>query len=142
MLSAETAAGKYPVKAVQAMAEVIVGAERFQLGRPIVGRSEGEFSNTEEAIAKAVMYTAGHMHVRAIVALTESGLTALWMSRIRADMPIFAFTRQLVTRNRVTLYRGVYPVRADITHENAERMYRRCSTSRWLGLLDVGDQII
>ena len=143
MLSAETAAGKYPVKAVQAMAEVIVGAERFQLGRPIVGRSEGDFSNTEEAISKAVMYAAGRMHVRAIVALTESGLTPLWMSRIRGDMPIFAFTRQLVTRNRVTLYRGVYPVLYDLTHESAERMYQAVFDELLnKGLVDVGDQII
>ena len=143
MLSAETAAGKYPVKAVQAMADVIVGAERFQLGRPIVGRSEGDFSNTEEAIAKAVMYTAGRMHVRAIVALTESGLTALWMSRIRADMPIFAFTRQLVTRNRVTLYRGVYPVLFDTTNDVPELIYQGVFDELLdKGLVDVGDQII
>ncbi len=92
MLSAETAAGKYPVKAVQAMSEVIVGAEKYQLGsmrRP--RRMDGPFLNTEEAIAKAVMFTAQHMHPRAIVALTESGLTPLWMSRIRTDIPIFAF---------------------------------------------------
>ena len=62
----------------------------------------------------AVMYTANHMQVRAIVALTESGATPLWMSRIRADIPIYAFTRHEATRRRVTLYRGVYPVPFDI----------------------------
>ncbi len=94
MLSAETAAGRYPVKAVQAMADVIRGAEKYQLGtqRGMV-RAEDEFGNTEEAIATAVMYTANHMRVRAIVALTESGMTPLWMSRIRSDIPIYAFTR-------------------------------------------------
>jgi pyruvate kinase len=145
MLSAETAAGKYPVKAVQAMAEVIVGAERYETGSAMrtVRRAEGEFANTEEAIAKAVMYTAQHTHPKAIVALTESGLTPLWMSRIRVDIPIFAFTRQPITQSRVTLYRGVYPVLYDVTHESPARMYQAIF-DRLLsqGLVDVGDQII
>jgi pyruvate kinase len=143
MLSAETAAGKYPVKAVQAMAEVILGAEKYELGHPIVGRTQGDFSNTEEAIAKAVMYTANRMHVRAIVALTESGLTPLWMSRMRADMPIYAFTRQEVTRNRVMLYRGVYPVLFDVTDTTPTRMYQAIFDELLeRGLVDIGDKII
>ncbi|EQD51856.1 pyruvate kinase II [mine drainage metagenome] len=63
----------------------------------------------------AVMYAANHMKVRAIVALTESGSTPLWMSRIRSDIPIYAFTRHESTRRRVTLFRGVYPVIFDVT---------------------------
>src|ERR1017187_3815484 len=115
MLSAETAAGEFPVKAVQAMADVIRGAEKYQLGSTrVMVRAEEEFGNTEEAISMAVMYTANHMRVRAIVALTESGSTPLWMSRIRSDMPIYAFTRHEPTRRRVTLYRGVYAVPFDI----------------------------
>ena len=121
MLSAETAAGKFPVKAVQAMADVIRGAEKYQLGslRGLV-RAEEEFGNTEEAISMAVMYTANHMRVRAIVALTESGMTPLWMSRIRSDIPIYAFTRHEATRRRVTLYRGVYAVPFDIVHTDTD----------------------
>jgi len=143
MLSAETAAGKFPVKAVQAMNDVILGAEKYELGNPGTVRTEGEFSHTEEAIAKAVMYTANHMRVRAIVALTESGLTPLWMSRIRVDIPIYAFTRQEPTRGRVTLYRGVYPVLFDVTNAAGDRMYQAIF-DRLLesGLVDVGDQII
>ena len=76
----------------------------------------------------AVMYIANHLDVRAIVALTESGSTPLWMSRIRSDIPIFAFTRHEVTRRRVTLYRGVYPVLFDVMHTNASRCTRRFST--------------
>src|SRR5256885_8746387 len=104
MLSAETAAGRYPVKAVQAMAQVIEGAEKYQLThhtRPRQRLKEGQFQGTEEAIAMAVMYTANHMKVRAIVALTESGATPLWMSRIRSDIPVYAFTRHQATRRRV-----------------------------------------
>jgi pyruvate kinase len=116
MLSAETAAGRYPVKAVESMAQVIEGAEKYQLTHSRMRhRTEGQFKVTEEAIAMAVMYTANHMKVRAIVALTESGATPLWMSRIRSDIPIYAFTRHEATRRRVTLYRGVYPVVFDVT---------------------------
>jgi len=116
MLSAETAAGRYPVKAVEAMAQVIAGAEKYQLTHSRTRhRTEGQFKGTEEAIAMAVMYAANHLKVRAIVALTESGATPLWMSRIRSDIPIYAFTRHEPTRRRVTIYRGVYPVIFDVT---------------------------
>lgn len=67
----------------------------------------------------AVMYTANHLKVRAIVALTESGATPLWMSRIRSDIPIYAFTRHEPTRRRVTIFRGVYPVIFDVTRANS-----------------------
>src|SRR5207248_9510409 len=111
MLSAETAAGRYPVKAVPAMAQVIEGAEEYQLTHtpPRQRIKEGQFQGTEEAIAMAVMYTANHMKVRAIVALTESGATPLWMSRSRSVIPVDAFTRHAATRRRATLCRGVYP---------------------------------
>ena len=116
MLSAETATGRYPVRAVEAMGQVIEGAEKYQLSLGSERhRNEGLFSDSEEAIAMAVMYAANHMKVRAIVALTESGSTPLWMSRIRTDIPIYAFTRHESTRRRVTLFRGVYPVIFDVT---------------------------
>ena len=94
-----------------AMAEVIEGAETYHTShhRPRE-RTKITFAHTDEAIAHSVMYAANHMHVRAIVALTESGSTTLWMSRLRSDIPIYAFTRHEATRRRVTLYRGVYPV--------------------------------
>jgi pyruvate kinase len=125
MLSAETATGRYPVKAVQAMAQVIGGAEKYQLAHSRTRhRVDGQFQGTEEAIAMAVMYTANHMKVRAIVALTETGATPLWMSRIRSDIPIYAFTRHEATRRKVTLYRGVYSVIFDVTGaDKAEQLY-------------------
>jgi pyruvate kinase len=124
MLSAESATGKYPVKAVQAMAQVIEGAEKYETTHAFVRRSENTmFKRPDEAIAMAVMYTANHLDVKAIVALTESGNTPRWMSRIRADIPIFAFTRHEGTCRRVTLYRGVYPVAFDITHTSPHLVY-------------------
>jgi pyruvate kinase len=124
MLSAETAAGKHPTKVVEAMAQIIEGAEKYQGTHVrIRQRNSGYFERTNEAIAAAVMYTANHLHVKAIVALTESGETCLWMSRVRSDIPIYAFTRHEATRSRVTLYRGVYPVAYDVTDKDREAFY-------------------
>ncbi len=93
----------------------------------------------------AVMYTANHMKVRAIVALTESGATPLWMSRIRSDIPIYAFTRHEATRRRVTLYRGVYPVhlRRRRGRDTAESCTAPCSRGCWsCELVEQGDLVI
>ena len=132
MLSAESATGRHPVRAVEAMAQVIAGAEKYQLthSRARQRNVDSQFKLTEEAIAMAVMYTATHLKVRAIVALTESGATPLWMSRIRADIPVYAFTRHEATRRRVTLYRGVYPVIFDVTAGggSTESLYRALFT--------------
>jgi pyruvate kinase len=146
MLSAETATGRYPVKAVEAMAQVIEGAEKYQLTHPRARQRsvEGVFKGTEEAIAMSVMYTANHMKVRAIVALTETGATPLWMSRIRSDIPVYAFTRHEATRRRVTLYRGVYPVIFDVTGSaSVEQLYRALFTRLLeLRLVDLHDLVI
>jgi len=144
MLSGESAVGKYPSRAVEAMAEVIEGAEKYQLARTSRGeRFEGRVTEFAQAIAHAVMFTANHMDVEAIVALTESGSTPLWMSRIRSDIPIFAFTRHERTQRRVALYRGVYPIPFDITHTDPAVLYR--AISRELidrGYVSPGDELI
>ena len=144
MLSGESAVGKYPVKAVEAMAQVIEGAEKYQLTYSRTRhRDDRLFLQTDEAIAMAVMYTANHMKVRAIVALTESGSTTLWMSRIRSDIPIYAFTRQEATRRRVTLYRGVYPVAFDVMQAEPQAVYPTIFHMLLeLRLVDEGDLII
>ncbi|HEU5468121.1 MAG TPA: pyruvate kinase [Steroidobacteraceae bacterium] len=143
MLSAETAVGRHPGRVVRAMAQVIEGAEKWQQSNRPELRSDGHFERTDEAIAAAVMYTANHLDVRAIVALTESGSVALWMSRMRSDIPIYAFTRHEATQRRVTLYRGVYPVGFDVTHPRPEQMYVAIF-ERLLkdGLASEGDLII
>ena len=144
MLSAETAVGEYPVRAVATMAEVCIGAESYYLtlGRPS-HRNDDRFQSADEAIAMAVMYTANHLPVTAIIALTESGATPLWMSRIRSDIPIFAFTRHETTRRRVVMYRGVYPVAFDITHTDVERIYQEVfKLLLSMGHVRVGDLVI
>jgi pyruvate kinase len=143
MLSAETAAGKYPVKTVEAMARVCEGAERQRASLGVERRLDRRFERVDEAIAMAVMYTANHMDVKAIIALTESGSTALWMSRIRSGIPIYAMTRHEATRRRVTLYRGVYPVAFDVMHANPDHVLKQAAEElRTRGAVQDGDYVI
>jgi pyruvate kinase len=114
MLSAETAAGRYPAKAVEAMDRVCREAEKQTIVRRSDHRIHSVFGRVDEAIAMATMYTANHLGVKAIAALTESGAAVKWMSRISSGIPIFALTRHVATRRKVTLYRGVYPVSFDV----------------------------
>jgi len=110
MLSEETAVGRHPVKVVEAMGRVCLGAEHEPMTSRMRRVTQAHFSRVDETIAMAAMYVAHHLDVRALVALTETGTTALYMSRSRSDMPIYALTRHERTRRRMTLYRGVYPV--------------------------------
>ncbi len=144
MLSAETAVGKHPVKVIGAMASVCIGAEKFHTDhRRTNHRLDDVFEFIDEAIATAVMYTANHMNVAAIIALTESGSTALWMSRIRSDIPIYAFTRNEFTRRRVTLYRGVNPVSFDLRHVESRVLYEQVFARLLeLGAVREGDLVI
>lgn len=134
MLSQETAVGKYPVKTVQAMARVCLGAERQRSTQVSRHRIDDYFEHIDEAIAMATMYVANHLNVKAIVSLTESGSTSLWMSRIHSGIPIFALTRHEATRRRVTLYRGVYPFDFDVTHADQQHI----SDAVFAKLLDLG----
>jgi pyruvate kinase len=115
MLSAETASGKYPEKAVAAMHRICVEAEKQRSVRVSGHRLDTEFQRIDEAIAMSAMYMANHSKINGIAALTESGATPLWMSRISSGIPIFAFSSSQKTLGRVTLYRGVFPFY--FTHE-------------------------
>lgn len=110
MLSAESAAGEYPVETVEAMARVCLEAEKEYLITHDRRMPTINTASIEEAIARATMYTAGSLQIRAIAALTQSGVTALLMSRRSSKVPIFALSPNEGTRQRVTLFRGVYPV--------------------------------
>ena len=113
MLSAETAAGKFPDRAVAAMARVCLEAEKYPRTRQSQHRMDQQFGRIDEAIAMSAMYIANHLPVRAIGALTETGSTPLWMSRISSGIPIFALTSHERTCRRLTLFRGVYPISFD-----------------------------
>ena len=144
MLSGETAVGAYPVEAIRAMGDVCVGAEKFPHPSGRMGhRTEDQFELVDEAIAMAVMYTANHMDVKAIIALTESGSTTLWMSRVRSDIPIYALTPYAATSRRVAMYRGVYPVHFEIKDTDRDHLYANIfETLLSNGLVDVDDLLI
>ena len=143
MLSAETAVGKHPVAAVAAMDRVCRVAEMEEEATHSEHRMSVTFERVDEAIAMATMYTANHLDVKAIIALTESGGTPLWMSRISSGVPIYALTRQLETGRKMSLFRGVCPVVFDpatsdhaiINQEAVEELRRR-------GAVRDGDQVI
>jgi len=110
MLSAETAAGKYPVETVESMARICVEAERsaeVTLEREFLDRI---FTRIDQSIALAAIWTSHHLNVKAIAALTQSGSTALWMSRLNCGVPIYALTPDAVSVGRMALYRGVCPL--------------------------------
>jgi pyruvate kinase len=110
MLSAETAAGKYPVETIEQMANIALEAERAEfvtLDTDFAGR---QFGRIDQSIAMGALFTAHHLGCKAILALTESGSTALWMSRHRIQVPIFGLTTQLVSQRKMALYRNVKPL--------------------------------
>lgn len=115
MLSAETSVGRFPCKAVKSMSSICEEVEKQKSVTVSDHRLTRLFGTINEAIAMSAMYAANHIKAKAIVALTETGSTCLWMSRIKSGIPIFAFTRHASTRRRISLYRGVYPMRFDIT---------------------------
>ena len=120
MLSAETASGNYPVQAVKAMANICVETEKQRSVRESKHRLDRQFSRVDEAIAMSTMYMANHSNINGIATLTESGSTALWMSRISSGLPIYAFSSHKKTLGRVTIYRGVFPVY--FTHESMDHV--------------------
>lgn len=118
MLSGETSIGLFPDKVVQAMSRICEETEKQRITRVSDHRLNQRFERIDEAIAMSTMYAANHIGAKAIAALTETGSTCLWMSRISSGIPVFAFTRNTSTVRKVKLFRGVYPVGFDITSTN------------------------
>jgi len=109
MLSAETAAGKYPVEVVEAMAAICLEAEKsyeVEIDKDFLNRT---FTRVDQSIANGALFTAWHLHAQAIASLTDSGSTALWMSRHNIDLPIFALTPNVSTQRKLALFRNVSP---------------------------------
>ncbi|SVA28698.1 uncharacterized protein METZ01_LOCUS81552 [marine metagenome] len=143
MLSAETAVGRHPARVVAAMDRVCQGAERHHSALVSTHRMDAYFETTEEAISMATMYTANHHSIAAILALTESGTTPMWMSRISSGIPIIAATRLPETERRLALYRGVYPVPFDATTvSRANLNWAAVEEIKKRGLVQDGDKII
>lgn len=143
MLSAETAAGEYPDKTVEAMARVCLAVEQQPNSQISRHRVECQFQRVDEAIAMATMYTANHFNIKAVVALTESGATTLWMSRIRTAMPIYGLSRCPKALGRMSLYRGVYPVEFDVTQCKREEVNKKTiAYMQELGVLRKDELVI
>ncbi|VVC74882.1 Pyruvate kinase II [Aquicella siphonis] len=116
MLSGETAVGLYPDKAVAAMDRICLSAEKHRSVKSMRNTRDQQLRYVDEAIAMATMYTANHLDIKAIIALTESGTTPLLMSRVNSNIPIYGLSRHDETLRRMTMFRGVYPVPFDATH--------------------------
>ncbi|MFW6344790.1 MAG: pyruvate kinase [Halomonas sp.] len=143
MLSAETATGSFPAETVGAMDRVCRAAERSRTVTVSHHRLDEHFSQVDETVAMAAMYAANHFAIKALIAITESGGTAAWMSRISSGLPIYCLTRHPETRGRVTLYRGVYPLEFDAEQEDLtalkSRLLARLSEQ---GLVAQGDYVL
>ncbi len=110
MLSAETAAGKYPVETVEQMHLIALEAERAEDVSIETDFNNKRFGRIDQSIAMGALFTAHHLGCKAIIALTESGSTALWMSRHNIKVPIYGMTSQLTSERRMTLFRNVRPI--------------------------------
>ena len=110
MLSAETAAGQFPVETVEQMAAIALEAERAEDVKLDADFVNKRFGRIDQSIAMGALFTAHHLGCKAIIALTESGSTALWMSRHNIHVPIFGLTSKARTQSRMALYRNVRPI--------------------------------
>src|SRR5216684_1485479 len=143
MLSAETATGKYPVETIASMSRICAVAEdsaEVTLDRDFLDRV---FTRVDQSIAMAALFTAYHLKVKAIAALTESGSTALWMSRINCGVPIYALTSQTTTRYRCALFRDTYPLMVKYVGDDREELLEEAE--RVLvknGVVRSGDHIV
>ena len=143
MLSAESASGQYPVETIEAMARICIEAEKSQtvtLDRDFLDRV---FQRVDQSIAMAALFTAFHLKVKAIASLTESGSTALWMSRLNCGVPIYALTSQTPTRYRATLFRGVFPLTVRyVGHDREELLAEAEAVLVKGGVVKEGDLIV
>jgi len=141
MLSAETATGKYPVETVAAMARVCVEAEKedtlSQERRLTTPPTE-----VEDAIARATVFTANNLDIKAVASLTQSGKTVLLISRMHSNVPVYAMSSVIETRRRVTLFRGVYPVKFRGARDPERALYLAEDELLKRGAVQNGDTIV
>ena len=124
MLSAETAAGQFPLETVQAVHRVVMEAEKEYIIQYHAQKTDSVFLKTDETIAAAAIYTAKHFKVKAIAALTQSGNAAQWLSRADAEVPIYALSPDKYARRKLTLHRGVYPFPIEQANKNKDEILR------------------
>jgi pyruvate kinase len=142
MLSAETATGRYPVETVAAMARVCVEAEKEDMMPRAERRRALPPADLEESIARATVFTANNLNIKAVAAMTQSGKTVLLMSRLPTTVPIYAMSAVVDTRRRVTLFRGVCPVKFSGTHDSEETLHLAEDELLKRGAVQQGDYIV
>lgn len=143
MLSAESAAGQYPVEAIGAMDRVCREAEIEDDDSQTFKKDTRQFQRIDESIAMAALYTAEHLKVKAIAAMTQSGAAVMWLSRSNTSVPIYALTPQKDTRRKLTLFRGVYPFRFDQTTTDRDKILEEAENELLRrGLVQDGDLIL
>ncbi|HJV71822.1 pyruvate kinase [Ideonella sp.] len=139
MLSAETAAGKYPVETVEQMAQIAEEAERAEEVTLRDDFMQRHFGRIDQSIAMGALFTAHHLGCKAIIALTESGSTALWMSRHSIRVPIFGLTHQHTSERRMALYRNVQPILMPAHNERDQALAEAEAVLVERGVLRPGD---
>jgi len=139
MLSAETAAGKYPLQTVREMANVCEAAEKADHHKLENGFMGKRLQRIDQSIAMGALFTASHLGAKAIVALTESGSTALWMSRHKVNIPIYALTSQLASQRRMTMYRNVRPLLMDTSADRDTALLQAENHLKERGIVKAGD---
>ncbi|SHN05363.1 pyruvate kinase [Rhizobacter sp. OV335] len=139
MLSAETAAGKYPVETIEMMSTICIEAERAEEISLDAGFTNKKFGRIDQSIAMGALFTAYHLGCKAILALTESGSTSLWMSRHKIHVPIYGLTSQVVTQRKMMLYRNVRPLLMPNFSDRDEALKRAELLLVEKGVLKPGD---
>lgn len=143
MLSAETASGKFPVETVEAMSRICIEAEKTQARSLDMAFLNRTFTRVDQSVAMAALFTAHHLEVKAIAALTQSGSTALWMSRLDCGVPIFALTPEEGTRRRLSLYRDVRTLLMTYHADDREKMLHEAEEVLLrAGVVERGDLIV
>ena len=143
MLSAETAAGRYPVQTVEAMSRVCLEAEKSDELRLDLEFLDRVFTRVDQSIAMGALFTAFHLKVKCIAALTQSGSTALWMSRLHCGVPIYALTPEVSTRYRMSLFRDVYPLMIENYTPERDALLREAEDAlKAHGAVQDGDLIV
>src|SRR5574338_1067341 len=141
MLSAETATGQYPAETVAAMARVCVEAEKEDIFSPERRYASGP-AEVEEAIARATVFTANTLDIKAVAAMTQSGKTVLLMSRMHSVVPIYAMSAVTETRRRVTLFRGVHPIKFKGVRDSEKSLHMAADELLARGAVHNGDYIV
>ena len=139
MLSAETAAGKFPLETVEEMAKICVAAESGEHVRLDADFSGKTFHRIDQTIAMGALFTAHHLGAKAIVAMTDSGSTALWMSRHLVHVPIYALTPRVASQRRMTLYRNVRPLLMDTSADRDTALGDAEQHLKRRGIVQTGD---